>query len=172
MHTLAMLALFLTLLALTAYFNLAEMALVAARPSKLESARDSAAAAKVLDLKKRPGLFLAAIRAGDLITDLLAGALVVTWLEDTFRHALRAVPRPGEIAATAASVAAFVTASYFILVFGDLAPKSVALSAPERAATVIVLPLRLLIVVARPFFTLLERSSNLVLRLFWGAATK
>lgn len=98
----------------------------------------------MLDLKKRRGLFLAATLAGDLITNLLAGALVVTWLEDTIRHALRAVPLPGEIAATAASVAAFVTASYFILVFGDLAPKSVALSAPERAAMVILLPLRLL----------------------------
>jgi putative hemolysin len=152
-------------LALTAFFNLAEMALIAARASKLESAQHSAAAARVLELKKRPGLFLAAIRAGDLITDLLTGAFVVTWLEEAIRSGLRGVPLIGAFAAAAGGVAAFVTVSYLILVFGDLAPKSVALSAPERAAMLIASPLRLLIVVARPFFIVLERSNSLVLRI-------
>ena len=70
MNTALMLALFLLLLALTAFFNLTEMALVAARASALHVAENGEAAGKVLDLKKRPGLFLAAIRAGDLVTDL------------------------------------------------------------------------------------------------------
>jgi CBS domain containing-hemolysin-like protein len=76
MNSQLMFALFLVLLALTAFFNLAEMALVAARASKLESAQNAKAADNVLTIKERPGLFLAAIRAGDLITDLLIGAFV------------------------------------------------------------------------------------------------
>ena len=65
MNSQLMFALFLVLLALTAFFNLAEMALVAARASKLEGAQNAKAADNVLTIKERPGLFLAAIRAGD-----------------------------------------------------------------------------------------------------------
>jgi hypothetical protein len=59
------LPLFLVLLALTAFFNLADMALVAARSSALEGLRKTDSVTEAaLALKMRPGLFLAAIRAG------------------------------------------------------------------------------------------------------------
>jgi putative hemolysin len=73
MNTVLMFALFLVLFALTAFFKLAEMALVAARMFTLGRADNSKAAGKVLGPKKRPGLFLAVIRAGDLVTDLPPG---------------------------------------------------------------------------------------------------
>lgn len=160
-----MLALFVCLLALTAFFNLAEMALVAARTSGLERAENQNAARTVLALKRRPGLFLAAIRAGDLVTDLLTGAFVVTWLEEVIRSALAGHPAVSPYAAPIATVGAFLLVSYVVLVFGDLAPKSVALGAPERSAMLVGAPLRVFILVARPFFTVLERSDALVLRL-------
>jgi putative hemolysin len=155
---------FLVLLALTAFFNLAEMALVAARASMLESAGNVKAANTALTLKKQPGLFLAAIRAGDLITDLLTGAFVVTWIEDFMRSGLRGLPVVGAYVSAFAGFAAFIIISYIILVFGDLVPKSIALGAPERVAMLIAHPLRLLILVARPFLGVLEVSNSLVLR--------
>jgi len=163
MNTALMLPLFVVLLALTAFFNLAEMALVAARASTLENGGNAAAAETVLALKKRPGLFLAAIRAGDLITDLLIGAFVVTWIEHLIRTGLREVPVVGRYAVSVAGLGAFVIVSYIVLVFADLAPKSIALSAPERAAMLTASPLRLLILVARPFLAALEGSNSRVL---------
>jgi putative hemolysin len=157
--------LFVVLLALTAFFNLAEMSLVAARAAALESSADNAAARTALLLKKRPGLFMAAIRAGDLITDLLVGAFVVTWLRDFADEAVRRVPLIGGYAPVIAAVAAFIVVSYVTLVFGDLAPKSIALAAPERTATLIARPLNLLILVTRPFVAILEGSNSLILRL-------
>ncbi|AXC09995.1 Magnesium and cobalt efflux protein CorC [Acidisarcina polymorpha] len=165
MHHAFMILLFLILLALTAFFNLAEMALVASRVAKLESNLPSEGATTALQLKKRPGLFLAAIRAGDLFTDLLMGAFVVTWLEGYVRSALQHWRAGEPVAAGVGSIAAFSVVSYLILVFGDLAPKSIALGAPENSAALVARPLRLMIVIARPFFTLLERSNSLVLRL-------
>jgi putative hemolysin len=164
MSSAQMFTLFLALLALTAFFNLAEMALVAARASKLQSGENAKAAESVLTLKKQPGRFLAAIRAGDLATDLLTGALVVTWIEDLIRSGLRGLPLVGAYASAFAGVAAFVIVSYIILVFADLAPKSIALIAPERAAMLVARPLRLFILVARPFLAVLEVSNSLVLR--------
>jgi putative hemolysin len=164
MSSAQMFTLFLALLALTAFFNLAEMALVAARASNLRSADNAKAAENVLTLKKQPGLFLAAIRAGDLITDLLIGAFVVTWIEDLIRSGLHGLPLVGAYASAFAAFATFVIVSYIILVFADLAPKSIALSSPERAAMLIASPLRLLILLARPFLAVLEVSNSLVLR--------
>ena len=135
MNSALMFTLFLVLLALTAFFNLAEVALIAARASVLESAENAKAAENVLTLKQRPGLFLAALRAGDLMTDLLTGAFVVTWLEDWIGSGLRGLPLVGAYAAAVGGFAAFIGVSYIILVFGNLAPKSLALSAPERAAS-------------------------------------
>ena len=160
-----MLALLLGLVALTAFFNLAEMALVASRTARLDQAENKRAAGVVLDLKKRPGLFLAAIRAGDLLTDLLTGAFVVTWLEGALKSFLARSHVLEGYASITATVIAFAAVSYIVLVFGDLAPKSVALSAPERSAMLIGSPLRIFILIARPFFSILERSNTLVLRL-------
>jgi len=57
MNAVLMLALFLVLLALTAFFNLAEMALVSARASSLARADNAKAANKVLDLKSAQDCF-------------------------------------------------------------------------------------------------------------------
>jgi len=165
MNTELMLPLFLLLLALTAFFNLAEMALVAARSSVLEREGNGKEAETVLALKKRPGLFLAAIRAGDLVTDLLTGAFVVSWIEGLIRAGLAGLPAIGRYEGGIALLGAFAVVSYIVLVFADLAPKSIALGAPERAAMLIASPLRLLILLARPFLAALEGSNSLVLRL-------
>ena len=159
------LALFLALLALTAFFNLAEMALIAARASRLEEAADKVAARRVIELKARPGLFLAAIRAGDLVTDLLIGAYVVTWLEDLLRNALGYWSAISRFATALSGIGAFVIISFVALVFADLAPKSIALSAPERAAMLVAAPVRMFILIARPIFALLEAANAFVLKL-------
>ena len=158
------LTLFFVLLALTAFFSVAEMALIAARPSGLEAAGASIAAETVLALKKRPGLFLAAIRAGDLATDLLIGAFVVTALDHLAGEALRSIPVIGNYASILAGIGAFVVVSYVSLVFADLAPKSVALSSPEKSALLVAYPLKVLIFLARPFLAILEGSNSLILK--------
>ena len=159
------LAVFVLLLALTAFFNLAEMALVAARGAMLDQAANQVAAGRVIRLKQRPGLFLAAIRAGDLVTDLLIGAYVVTWLERAFRGAIAQMSGAAPYATALSSIGAFAVVSYVALVFADLAPKSIALAAPERVAMLVSKPLRLFILIARPIFALLEASNALVLRM-------
>ena len=165
MHIGLMLILFPVLLAIKAFFNLAEEALVTARVSILESSVTSKGVEKVLELKKEPGLFLAAIRAGDTVTDLFTGALVITSIEEYVRSSLHGVPVVGSYNSAVASFVGFVLITYVTLVFADLAPKSIALSAPERLAMVVATPLRIFIVVARPFFAFLEGSNRIVLNL-------
>jgi CBS domain containing-hemolysin-like protein len=52
------------------------------------------------------------------------------------------------------------------MVIGEMAPKNIAISAPERSALAMALPFRGFIVVFRPLIALLNASANGVLRLF------
>jgi putative hemolysin len=56
--------------------------------------------------------------------------------------------------------------TYLSLVVGELVPKRVALSNPERIASLVARPMRLLARVASPVVVLLTGPTNLVLRLF------
>jgi CBS domain containing-hemolysin-like protein len=64
MNSALMVPLFLVLLALTAFFNLAEMALVAARASKLEVAGNAKAAENVLTKEFKALIFQASFHPG------------------------------------------------------------------------------------------------------------
>lgn len=123
MHSFSMFGFALLLLATTAFFNLAEMALVAVRPARLGSDA-SASANHIWALKKRPGLFLAAVRAGDRITDLITGAFIVTWVERELHQALSKLPVVGPYASSVGSIVAFLGVTYVFLVIADLMPKA------------------------------------------------
>src|SRR6185503_13140763 len=64
------------------------------------------------------------------------------------------------------SVFAITFVTYFHVVFGELAPRSVALQHPEKVARLLVPPLFVFEWLMRPFSVTLNKSSELVLRLF------
>ncbi|NYE27616.1 putative hemolysin [Rhodanobacter sp. K2T2] len=157
---------FFVLLVLTAFFNYTEMAFIASRDTTLQTMGSQGPMERVLRLKARPGLFLAAIRAGDLVTDMLMGAFVITWLTKLVSDALAMTPIAGSYAKTVASIVVFAGVSFVALVFSDLVPKSIALNQPERAAMATARPLSVLIFLTHPFLYLLEGASQLILKAF------
>ncbi|HMC55045.1 MAG TPA: hemolysin family protein, partial [Gemmatimonadaceae bacterium] len=64
------------------------------------------------------------------------------------------------------SVFAIIVTSYFHVVFGELAPKSLALLHPERMARLLAPPLMAFEIVTRPFNLLLTKSAQFVLKVF------
>lgn len=165
MTLIAIVALFIGLLALTFFFNLAEMALIAVRDASVEAnLKSSPRALIVARLKKRPALFLAVIRAGDLITDLLMGALVVTYFSDAVALVFANIPILGKHQQMIAGLFVVLAVSYISLVSADLVPKSIALAMPKETAFAVARPISILILLTRPFLALLEGSSTWVLR--------
>jgi len=147
---------------LTAFFNLAEMSLVSPRSSTLASADNEKVAKTVLDLKKRPGLFWQRC-ARDLIADLLIDAFIVGRIDDIIRTLFGKVRVCEGYASVIAGFGSFVIVSYLTLVFADLVPKSIALSALEHSAMLIASPPRLLIFIACPLLAALDCSNALAL---------
>lgn len=155
--------LFLFFVALTAFFNVAEITLVAARPARLDalSSRHRSNAALAVSLKQEPSAYLSAVQCGITATSILAGTFCVNAF---ITSALSAIPGAAPYASSAGTVIAALIATYLTLVFGELAPKHVALAAPERWAAMIGRPLQWTITLGRPFILLLARSNDLLLK--------
>jgi CBS domain containing-hemolysin-like protein len=159
----------LVLLLLNAFFVAAEFALVRARRTRLEAmARTGDRLARVALLATGDlGKLLSASQLGITIASLAIGALAEEgfhhWLEQMFRN----VPILSVSAqAVAIAVIAIGIVTFLHVVFGELAPRSVALSHPEEAARWLAPPLVGFEKLTRPFTWTLNASANGVLKLF------
>jgi CBS domain containing-hemolysin-like protein len=156
------------LLILNAFFVAAEFALVRSRRTRLEAmaragdklarvaSRATANLPRLLSASQL-GITVASLALGALAEDTL-GTHLTTWLE-TLPITLRLAVRAG-----IASSIAITIVTYLHVVFGELAPRSVALSHPERFARILAPPLALFETIVRPFTILLNASANFVLR--------
>jgi len=158
------------LLLLNAFFVAAEFALVRSRRTRLEAmaragdrlarvaARATANLPRLLSASQL-GITVASLVLGALAEDTL-GAHIGGWLA-TLPIGMRLAVRVG-----IASAIAITVVTYLHVVFGELAPRSVALAHPERVARLLAPPLALFEMIVRPFTIFLNASAELVLRLF------
>src|SRR5580704_12119728 len=134
------LSIVLLLILLNGFFAMAEIALVSARPARLQPLADggSGGAKAALELKADPSRLLATVQVGVTVIAVLAG----TFGQDTIGQQLEAyfttVPgflgRYAHVAAMAIVVAGI---SYFSLILGELVPKRIALVDAEHIASAI-----------------------------------
>lgn len=61
---------------------------------------------------------------------------------------------------------AFVLISFLHIVFGELAPKSIAIIYPEKVTIALSIPLKIIHFILKPFIVLLNGTSNMVLKIF------
>lgn len=155
------------LLLANAFFVGAEFALLASRRSRLEQLADAGerrARAAIASLR-RLSLMLAGAQLGITMASLGLGAVA----EPTFDHLLRDTFDAVGLPEGASHVLAFGLGLSIVvllhMVVGEMAPKSWAIAAPERAALVLVRPFSTYVWVLRPFIRGLNASANLVVRL-------
>lgn len=162
--------LIVVLLLLNGYFVAVEFSLVRSRRTRLEAmARNGDRLARIaLRGIGNLGRMLSASQLGITLSSLGLGALTEETLAEHFSAWLNLLPLPLAIAVRVAigSILAITFVTYFHVVFGELAPRSVALSHPERVARVLAPPLFLFEWIMRPFTSILNHSSELVLRAF------
>lgn len=160
----------LVLIALTGYFVAAEMALVAARRSALQSAADkgSAGAKAALRLLDDPNRLLSAISVAITLSGFTAASLAAVTFEEPLAAALTSAGITW-ITPIASGVAVFlvtIAVTYVSLVFGELAPKRLALEHSTLVAQAVARPVSWLATFLTPLIWILGHSTNLVARLF------
>jgi putative hemolysin len=150
------------------FFAGAEMALVSLREGQVRSlARKGKNGLRAARLAQDPNRFLAAVQIGVTLATLLSGAFGADLLAGKLKQAL--VPMvPADVAGALSLVFVTLVISFFTLIFGELAPKRLALQRSERVAQFAAPVLDRLATLATPIVWLLSRCTNLVVRALGG----
>jgi putative hemolysin len=161
-------AIILLLILLNGFFAMAEIALVSARPARLQPRveQGSRGAQAALALKNEPSRFLATVQIGITVIAVLSGTFGEATLGDALRGFL--IAQGGFLASYAPVISMAVIVigiSYLSIVFGELVPKRIALSHPEAIAVAVSRFMHGMARIGAPLERLLSLSTELILRL-------
>ena len=149
-----------------AVFTGSEMALISLRDGQVQRLERESRSGRVLArLSRDANRFLATIQIGITLAGFLASAVVALYLSDPL------VARLGFLGDAASPVATFLVTlvlTFVTLVFGELAPKRIAMQRAEAWALLVARPLDLLSNLSRPAVWLLGRATDGVVRLTGG----
>lgn len=159
--------LILALIVLNGYFSLSEIALLSVKKSKLKhlSKQGNTKAQKALFLTRRSPEMLSTIQIGITTIGIFAGAFggatvaeyIEKWLSDASIFSAYSEP---------ISVAIVVIVITFLsLVIGELVPKQIALSNPEKLSLKVSGPIKLVMRITAPLVKLLSTSTAFLLKL-------
>lgn len=167
MSTTWALVLSLVLLALNGFFVAAEFALVGSKRYRLEQAAadGSRAARAALEGSRELSVMLAGAQLGITLCTLGLGALAEPAIEHVLGPALHSVGLPDTAGHVIAFIVALLIVGFLHLVVGEMAPKSWAITDPERSALLLALPFRAFARLTRPALVLFNGLANGVLRL-------
>ncbi|MEV0459694.1 hemolysin family protein [Catellatospora methionotrophica] len=156
------------LLVLNAFFVAAEFALVASKRHRLQQHADagSRAAKAAIAGTRELSLMLAGAQLGITLCSLGLGALAKPALADLLDPLLGALGLPDQAAYAIAFLLALAIVVFLHMVIGEMAPKSWAISHPERSALVLAVPFRAFARLARPALSALNTFANAALHLF------
>jgi putative hemolysin len=145
---------------------MAEMATVSARPERLRrlAKGPSRAAAQALELSQNPERLLATVQVGITLVGVLSGAYAGVTVAEQLESRFAQVPWLSDHAELASVVIVVSAITLLSLVFGELVPKRIALSAPERWATRLAPAMLVVAWLTAPLVWALNAFSSLALR--------
>ncbi len=155
------------LILLNGFFSAAEIAVISSRKSKiLQLVEEGVPWAKIVDqLKQEPDRLLAIVQIGVTLVGTMAsvfgGAAAIQFLQPL----LEKIPILQNWSQSLAFGIVVIALSYLSLVLGELVPKSIALSNPERVASWVVKPIDLLSRISSVPVKILTLSTNIILKM-------
>ena len=167
--TLANIGLVVVFVLVGSVFAAAEIALVSLRDSQVRALAGRGRRGRtVAELNEDPNRFLSAVQVGVTLAGFLSAAFGGATLSGDLRPLLEGWGLPPGVAAPLALVLVTIGISYLSLVFGELAPKRLALQRAEAFALALGPMIDWVSKVSRPVIWLLSVSTDAVVRLFGG----
>jgi CBS domain containing-hemolysin-like protein len=147
------------IIALSAFFVAIEFALVAARRYRLEEAAETSASARAALRSARDlSLLLAGSQLGITLCTLALGAISKPAVHHLLEPLFSGLPHA--VSSVLAFVLSLVIVTFLHLVVGEMAPKSWAISHPEKSATLLAIPMRAFMWFTRPVLVMLNGIAN------------
>ncbi len=154
------------LIAMSAFFSLAEICLAASRRLRLRQMADEGdpRAEKVLRVQEQPGHYFTVVQIGLNAVAILGGVVGEGSLSPYFARFFENWLSV-EASASVAFLCSFVIVIAVFLVFADLFPKRLGMSNPEQLAVRLVGPMQLLITTFKPLVWFFTRCTDLLFKL-------
>jgi len=155
------------LLVLNGIFAMYEIALVSSSKARLESMRNkgSKTAKTVLKQLEEPEKFLSTIQIGITLIGIVSGAFGGVTLAKHVTPLFEQIPVLEPYAHNLSMITVVALITYLSLIIGELVPKSIALSNPEKYATLLSPFMVVLTKISYPFVLLLSASTKLLNKL-------
>lgn len=159
------------LILVNAFFAMSEIAIISLNDSKMEKMAESGhkKAKQIMRLTENSSSFLSTIQIGVTLAGFLTSASASQVFAQRLTDAVSPVlpdSIPVSLVHSISVVLITLIMSYFSLVFGELAPKRIAMQIPEKISFLAVGPLLFVAKITKPAVKLLSFSTNLVVRIF------
>lgn len=149
-------------------FAMSEIAVVSSRKTKLQQrAEEGDSGAKTaLAMANSPSKFLSTIQVGITLIGILAGAYGGATIAEDLAEILTLIPSLAPYSDALGIVLVVLGITYLTIVLGELIPKRVALSNPERIASFMAPSMNAFSTIVSPVVYVLSASTELVLKAF------
>lgn len=158
------------LIFINGFFASTEIAMLGLNEGKLQRQTETGdkLAARLMKLVTEPSGFLSTIQVGITLAGFLASAFAASNFAEPLVRLFKVSPDAAnyKLIYDLCVIGITVVLSYFMLIFGELVPKRIAMQRPEKIARNNCGVIRVLAAVLRPVVWLLSVSTNGVLRLF------
>lgn len=156
----------LLLIIINGVFVLSEIALVSSRKARLQqrASEGDEGARKALELASSPNRFLSTSQIGVTFVSIMAGAFGGATIAGEVEARLREIPPLAPYSHIAGIIIVVIGISYFSLVVGELVPKRLGMSRPEKVASIIAPPMNTVSRLLSPVVRILSISTDLVLK--------
>lgn len=155
------------LIAANGYFVAVEFSFVAARRSRFveQAEQGDRRSSRAIEVHKRLSFMLSGAQLGITVTTLVLGFIAEPAIASVIEPPLRALGVPDSATFGIALVVALVLATMAQMVFGELAPKNLAIAKPEPVARALASSTWWFLRIAAPVIRLFDGAANRLLRL-------
>ena len=156
------------LLLINAFFVGAEFSIISARRSQIEPRADrgSRAAKTALWAMEHATLMLATTQLGITVCSLLILNVSEPAIHDLISKPLDLLGWAEAVVGTISFIVALLIVSFLHVIVGEMVPKNLSFSVPERAVLLLAPPLVFFATIFRPIIVTLNATSNGIVRLF------
>ena len=157
----------LVLILINGVFALSEIAIISSKRVRLAQMADggSAGARQAMTLASEPTRFLSSVQVGITSIGILNGAIGEATIAGPLRSGLEQIALLAPYAQPLSLAIVVVSITYVSLILGELVPKRLALTDPEKIASIIARPMQMIAAIGRPIVWLLSISTDSMVRL-------
>jgi len=153
------------LIVVNGVFAMAEIAIISAKKSKLQQQANegNSSAQAALDISKSPIRFLSTVQIGITLVGIFAGVFGGATIAEDLAKYIHTIPLLAPYAQFLALTIVVSSITYLSLVIGELVPKRIALSSPEKIAVFMARPMNKVSMITNPIVWLLSTSTDMIL---------